>query len=94
MYACFVKGSDGFFFKPTQNRMRRVAQVRRVSAFSVPVRFFPRRDILVVGCRGALKGRLRVRAKGQAHRYSCLIETALHRRAACLRTTGFSMEDV
>ena len=49
---------------------------------------------LVVVCRGALKGRLRVRAKGQAHRYSCLIETALHRRAACLRTTGFSMEDV
>jgi hypothetical protein len=39
-------------------------------------------------------GRLRVRAKGQAHRHSCLIETALHRRAACLRTTGFSMEDV
>ena len=71
-----------------------VEQVRRVSAFSVPVRFFPRRDILMVGCRGALKGRLRVRAKGQAHRYSCLIETALHRRAACLRTTGFSMEDV
>jgi hypothetical protein len=71
-----------------------VEQVRRVSVFSVPVRFFPRRDILVVGCRGALKGRLRVRAKGQAHRYSCLIETALHRRAACLRTTGFSMEDV
>jgi hypothetical protein len=49
---------------------------------------------LVVGSRGALKGRLRVRAKGQAHRHSCLIETALHHCAACLRTTGFSMEDV
>ena len=23
MCACFVKGSDGIFFKPTQNRMRR-----------------------------------------------------------------------
>jgi hypothetical protein len=53
-----------------------------------------RKESLVLGCRGALKGRLRVRAKGQAHRYRCLIETALHRRAACLRTTGFSMEDV
>src|SRR5450755_443835 len=42
----------------------------------------------------ALKGRLRVRAKDQAHRHSFLTETALHRRAACLRTTGFSMEDV
>jgi hypothetical protein len=55
---------------------------------------FLRRAILVVGYRGASKGRQRVRAKGQAHRHSCLIETALHRRAACLRTTGFSMEDV
>src|ERR1700730_5075759 len=26
---------------------------------------------LVVACRAALKGRLRVRAKGQNHRYSC-----------------------
>ena len=66
-----------------------------LASLDAPCRFgFSSRVFFVVECRGALKGRLRVRAKGQAHRHSCLIETALHRRAACLRTTGFSMEDV
>ena len=90
----FLLKLGGSTFRFTRQRRLNFEQIERSRHFPCRFGFFPRRDILVVGSRGALKGRLRVRAKGQAHRHSCLIETALHHCAACLRTTGFSMEDV